>query len=119
MKTIKSLLLLIIGAVFFACFSANDSATTYTETVTKNWKRAVIGIQRDTSTKAITILINQKDLQYLTPDSINGNLYNSFGANNNWSKGKMEKDSALGKSMYDLMDSLFVHAGKYLKKQAK
>jgi hypothetical protein len=54
----------------------------------------------------------------LQPDT-SGILYNTLGVNNIWKKSKQENDSALGKSMKDLIDTVFTHAGKYLKKQAK
>jgi hypothetical protein len=100
-------------------FAANDSASAYYDTVQINWKRSVQSITRDTASKNATLGISPQAMQWLQTDTTNGIQFNTFGANNIWKKNKQENDSAMGKSMRDLIDTVFTHAGKYLKKQAK
>ena len=111
--------LLIILAVASLSFSAQDSTGTYYDTISINWKRSVCAITRDMASKNITLTISPQYMPFLQPDTDNGILFNVFGANNIWKKNKQENDSAMGKSMKDLIDTVFTHAGKYLKKQAR
>ena len=110
---------LVILAVAACVMAAQDSSSTYYDTVNINWKRSVKSITRDTASENVTLGMSPNSMQYLQYDTANGILYNTMGANNIWNKKKQLNDSAMGKSMLDLIDTVFTHAGKHCKKQAK
>ena len=109
------------GCLVTEVHAANDSLSVYYDTVSINWKRSVASITRDTGTKNVTlILFNHQNMTELQPDTTNGIGLNIYGANNIWPKKKQLADSMDGDySMKDLIDTIFTHAGKYLKKQVK
>jgi hypothetical protein len=109
---------LVILTVVACIMAAQDSTSQYYDTTNINWKRSVQSITRDTASKNVTLTISPQAMVRLQPDT-SGILYNTLGVNNIWKKSKQESDSALGKSMKDLIDTVFTHAGKSLKKQAK
>lgn len=109
MKTI-----LFILTISILVYSANDSTSIYTDTVHINWKRSVIGIHRDTATNIVKLSIPGEYIKYLPGDTTQ-----PFITTCQWTKFKMQRDSALGLSMWNLLDTIFVHGGKYLKTQAK
>ena len=115
---------LFIYLVIVLCFfcnvqAANDSTKTYYDTTALNYKRCVTGITRDTGTGAVTLCVPQSYLARLPYDTTNGILFNPLGANNLWPKSKMKSDSMGVYSIWDLLDTIFIHGGKYLKKVAK
>ena len=97
----------------------NDSTKVYTDTTAINFKRCVMGIQCDPESKRVFLEVSPHILQRLPYDTTNGIVLNQFGANNIWKNAAMKTDSMGTFSMADLLDTLFIHAGKHLKKLAK
>jgi hypothetical protein len=103
----KSLLFILFLAGFL--FAAQDSIYTHQDTI--RWNKVITGLVK-TPNGNITFQVDPMLFPYLQPDTANGILFNAAGVNLIW-KRKDQGDDSL------LVDSLWLHAKKELKKRAK
>ena len=103
----KSLLFILFLAGFL--FAAPDSIYTHQDTI--RWNKVITGLAK-TPNGNITFQVDPMLVLYLQPDTANGILFNVAGVNLIWKRSDQGADSAL-------VDSLWLHAKKELKKRAK
>jgi hypothetical protein len=103
----KPLLLILVFAV--VCMAAQDSIFIKQDTI--RWNKVITGLQKAPNGN-ITFQVDATLYPYLLPDTTNGILFNTAGVNLIWKRKDQGTDSSL-------VDSLWLHAKKELKKRVK